>query len=141
MLFFGDQLPGVLHGARRIAAVLELHVVDRRLADPAQRAASPVFFCGMPIAAVGPVAETIRPILTCATAGWQPNASAASSKRTRYGMAISGSDNEEMRMLCPAVRPRKPSWQRELDARRSACTVGVAAVGWYRELLRHGGMR
>ena len=29
---------------------------------------SPVFFCGMPIADVGPVAETINPILICAKA-------------------------------------------------------------------------
>ena len=29
---------------------------------------SPVFFCGMPIAVVGPVADTMRPILTCADA-------------------------------------------------------------------------
>src|SRR5271155_1498450 len=27
-----------------------------------------VFFCGMPIAAVGPVADTMRPIFTCADA-------------------------------------------------------------------------
>ena len=33
-VIFGDQLPGVLHGASRIASILELHVVDRRLADP-----------------------------------------------------------------------------------------------------------
>ena len=29
---------------------------------------SPVFFCGIPIAVVGPVADTISPILTCAFA-------------------------------------------------------------------------
>jgi len=39
------------------------------VASPILRASSsPVFFCGMPIAVVGPVAETISPILTCAVA-------------------------------------------------------------------------
>ena len=43
---------------------------------------SPVFFCGMPMAVVGPVAETMRPILTCAAASdAQPNRTTERAKR------------------------------------------------------------
>jgi hypothetical protein len=39
------------------------------LVSPARVGSSAaVFFCGMPIAAVGPVADTMRPIFTCADA-------------------------------------------------------------------------
>ena len=52
---------------------------------------SAVFFCGMPMADVGPVAETIRPILTCAVAACADSANrpaATVSKRKR--IAVSG---------------------------------------------------
>ena len=43
---------------------------------------SPVFFCGMPMAVVGPVAETMRPTLTCATASDEsPTSRQASARR------------------------------------------------------------
>ncbi len=44
---------------------------------------SPVFFWGIPIADVGPVAETMRPIFTCPTANMdQQTAMAATTRRT-----------------------------------------------------------
>ena len=44
---------------------------------------SPVFFCGMPMADVGPVADTIRPMRICAAAGpiADPSRIAASAMR------------------------------------------------------------
>ena len=56
----------------------------RAAADLGQQFA--VFFCGMPIADVGPVADTISPILTCAVAPCGDSARAATmvSKRTRH---------------------------------------------------------
>ena len=50
-----------------VAAVVVLDVLDGRVADLLRQQVA-VFFCGMPIAEVGPVADTIRPILTCAAA-------------------------------------------------------------------------
>ena len=52
--------------------------------EPMRRGSrSPVFFCGMPIADVGPVAETIRPILTWANAGSAAHAASAARRVRR----------------------------------------------------------
>ena len=42
---------------------------------------APVFFCGMPIAEVGPVADTISPILTWADAAAMDNMQSAPAAR------------------------------------------------------------
>ncbi len=49
---------------------------------------SPVFFCGMPIAVVGPVAETISPILTCANALVAPSSASAAHANHLFIMLI-----------------------------------------------------
>ena len=43
---------------------------------------APVFFCGMPIADVGPVADTINPILTCAAASSASSGDASSDSES-----------------------------------------------------------
>jgi hypothetical protein len=50
---------------------------------------SPVFFCGMPIAVVGPVADTMSPIFTWAAAALDTT-SAMSSMAMRIGTTGSG---------------------------------------------------
>jgi hypothetical protein len=52
-----------------------------------------VFFCGTPIAAVGPVAETRRPIFTCAVAGSAACSEATMSEARRI-TGCSGADDE-----------------------------------------------
>src|SRR5205085_137253 len=42
---------------------------------------SPVFFCGMPIADVGPVADTIKPILICANTAVEKQSATARKRR------------------------------------------------------------
>ena len=54
-----------------------------RIADRL-RQESPVFFCGMPIAVVGPVADTMRPILTWAAAERTRTRPATSSERDAH---------------------------------------------------------
>ena len=53
---------------------------------------SPVFFCGVPMAVVGPVADTIRPILTCATAAPDASSSAAAAMERKRNMSDDSPD-------------------------------------------------
>jgi hypothetical protein len=62
-----DELLDVLHGARCVAAVVELDVLDGRAADRF-RQSSPVFFCGIPMAGGRAGGRTMRPTFTCAEA-------------------------------------------------------------------------
>src|SRR6266568_1120553 len=69
---------------------------------------APVFFWGMPIAEVGPVAETINPILTCAEAEARPKASARATISART--SIRGSPDRSAREGSNA-KPNAPSEQ------------------------------
>src|SRR5439155_11709705 len=69
---------------------------------------APVFFWGMPIAEVGPVAETISPILTCAEAEARPKASVRATISART--SIRGSPERSAREGSNA-KPNAPSEQ------------------------------
>src|SRR5205085_8037005 len=49
---------------------------------------SPVFFCGMPIADVGPVADTIKPILICARAAVEKHSAKTTAMRANTGWLL-----------------------------------------------------
>ena len=73
---------------------------------------SPVFFCGMPMAVVGPVAETMRPTLTCATASDEsPTSRQASARRWNTWNSFGcvnvrcGTRRAAVRRIAPAACP------------------------------------
>src|SRR6266576_3243885 len=66
---------------------------------------SPVFFCGMPIADVGPVAETINPILICAKAAVEKHSATTTAMRANTGGSLFFESFDSTEAGC--TRPRR----------------------------------
>src|SRR6202163_4280112 len=115
------------------------------LASPIFRGrSSPVFFCGMPIAVVGPVAETISPTRTCAIAPLMPNSSAAADIVKHLNMSspffalVFSARRAKMRMLCRWPLRDKPyapaSGELPGGEARRPCPLKVVAAQMPRDI-------